>query len=135
MGPFKSRPGGTGGAVHPIAISQDDLGISAHVKREDDLFPLIGLFGDKHADVICTNVARFCGQHVEVGARVQPQSQLAGLQIHGIAVGQGEWRAAELNWADTQQDVDHGRIANEDRIVNGPGPQTRLAGSARGYFV
>ena len=61
-----------------------------------------------------------------IGAGVQAQAHITRLDVHRIAIGQCEGRAAQFHRVDAQQNMDHGRVTGEDDLVDVAAADARL---------
>ena len=58
------------------------------------------------------------GQHIDIGAGIELEIELAGGQVIGKAGRQRKGRAAELGRIDAEEQMMHHRIADEDDFEN-----------------
>jgi hypothetical protein len=102
---------------HGTGIAKQDLGIGAHIDDEDKILGSVWLLRQRDGGGICAYMAGDAGQ--DVGARSgidSGQAEIGRGELERSGCRQREWRLAEFDRVDTEKQVVHHRIADEDRL-------------------
>ena len=130
MGPLQGGTGGAGGRKEPLAVPQDHLPIRSHIDDQHHLLLVVRLLGDQDGDIIRPDEPRLDGQDMAVGAGMDRQRKVPRLDIEGAEDGRDEGGDPQRPGVDSQQDMVHGRVADERQFEDRVGGDAALGGDA-----
>jgi len=113
LGTFEGRPGRTGGSQQPVTITEQYLGVGAHIDDEGDFVPVVRCFREKHAGGVCADVPRYAGQRVGVSTGRDGDADVASRHRERGVAGERERRRPQLHGAQAERQVHHDGIAGE----------------------
>ena len=130
---FERRPRRAGGGHDVAAVDQRNLGIGADIHDQVVVAaaPML-LRGEQRGDVVAADEAADIRRQMDIGAGADRQIELARLDVHGVAHGGDERRAAELAHRQPEQQVMHGGIAADRHVDDVGRASRRWHGTGRG---
>ena len=113
---LRALEGGTGRArtgEQALAIAEHDLRIGADIDDQHRLVRRLWRFGQQDGGGVGADVTGDARQQIDVGARVQIEVECARRGRHRGFDDERKGCPAELRRVETEQDVMHGRVADE----------------------
>ena len=118
LGAFESRAGGAGRRADLVSVSQEQFAVGADVDDEYLFVLVVRFLGNQHAHIVRTDEAGLNGQDMDIGPGIYPEPEIAGLDIERALDRGNEGRTADVLGVQTKEDVMHGRIEDDRKVVD-----------------
>ena len=115
---FEGRSGRAGAREHPVTRAQGRLAVGADVEKERQLFRRAHARTDDAGADVRADIAGHAGQAVDCGARMNGETQFAGLDRRRLIHSGDEGREPDRLGRQAQEEVHHGAVAGHGRLVD-----------------